>query len=854
MASALTFDDEFNSLSLWNGAGGTWDTTAQYATWNGSGFSLPSNGEQEWYINSNYGPTISVQPWTVSNGVLTITAAPTSAAISPLIGGYQYTSGSINTSQSFSQTYGYFEMRAQLPAGQGMWPAFWLLPENDTWPPEIDAMEMLGNNPSVYYTSIHSGTASNEVNAGQADNVGNMSTGYHTFGVDWEPNFITYYFDGQQVYKVATPADMSTPMYMIANLAVGGTWPGNADATTPFPANMNVDWIRAYASLPSWIADGSDATDVGHTPANAVGGGGGSGSGSGSDPTADWQPTYTVASGITSVVLTGTSAQTITANNLGDTIQSNDYGSTLIGGTGNDTFIAGHGADTMTGGAGSDTFVFNVTPWNAGHITDFNVAADKLDLTGIFQTIGYTGTNPVADGYLSFVSDGVGNTLVYVNPHSASQAWPSLITTLNGISPASISSSDYIFSHSIAPTSTPLESFGSTELLLSGGNYYLDPVSGEVGPTLKYGGGVVTAGVNGGWNPIGVEATASGYEVAWSLAGQDQYVVWNTDANGNFSSIQNGLGGVSGTNLALEEAETSFHQDLNGDGTIGVAATVLESFGSTELLLSGGNYYLDPVSGGVGPTLKYGGSVVTAGVNGGWNPIGVEATASGYEVAWSLAGQDQYVVWNTDANGNFSSIQNGIGGVSGTNPALEGAEISFHQDLNDDGVISTVSTQDSASVYTVPSTIQTVQLTGTGSQTVTGNNFGDTILSNDYGSTLIGGTGNDTFVTGHGADMLTGGGGNDTFVFNYLPWNAGHITDFNPVSDVINLSGVFNAIGYTGSNPVADGYLSFESDGAGNMKIFVHPQGPATTIPITVTTLDHISPAQITSGDWIFHA
>ena len=191
-SAALTFDDEFNSLSLWNGTSGTWDTTAQYATWNGSGFSLPSNGEQEWYINSNYAPTASVQPWTVNNGIMTIAAAPASAQISSLIGGYQYTSGSVNTSQSFSQTYGYFEMRAQLPAGQGLWPAFWLLPENGSWPPEIDAMEMLGNDPSVYYTSIHSGTAANEINAGQPDAVGNTSTGYHTFGVDWEPAFITY--------------------------------------------------------------------------------------------------------------------------------------------------------------------------------------------------------------------------------------------------------------------------------------------------------------------------------------------------------------------------------------------------------------------------------------------------------------------------------------------------------------------------------------------------------------------------------------------------------------------------------------------------------------------------------------
>ena len=79
------------------------------------------------------------------------------------------------------------------------------------------------------------------------DNVGNTSTGYHTYGVDWEPDASSpgIASTASKVYKVATPADMDTPMYMIANLAVGRAWPGNADASTPFPANMNIDWIRA---------------------------------------------------------------------------------------------------------------------------------------------------------------------------------------------------------------------------------------------------------------------------------------------------------------------------------------------------------------------------------------------------------------------------------------------------------------------------------------------------------------------------------------------------------------------------------------------------------------------------------
>jgi hypothetical protein len=71
---------------------------------------------------------------------------------------------------------------------------------------------------------------------------------------------------------------------------------------------------------------------------------------------------------------------------------------------------------------------------------------------------------------------------------------------------------------------------------------------------------------------------------------------------------------------------------------------------------------------------------------------------------------------------------------------------------------------------------------------------------------------------------------------------------------VVNLSGIFTSIDYNGTNPVADGYLSFEADGAGDTRIIVDPQGPATAIPIAVTTLDHVMPSHITTSDWIFHA
>ena len=95
------------------------------------------------------------------------------------------------------------------------------------------------------------------------------------------------------------------------------------------------------------------------------------------------------------------------------------------------------------------------------------------------------------------------------------------------------------------------------------------------------------AGQFGGWTPIGAEQTASGYQVAWKVPGADQYSVWNTDSNGNFISSSAALSGSSST---LQSFETSFHQDLNGDGAIGVPGTVIESAGSTSLVAVGNQF------------------------------------------------------------------------------------------------------------------------------------------------------------------------------------------------------------------------------------------------------------------------
>ena len=225
-----------------------------------------------------------------------------------------------------------------------------------------------------------------------------------------------------------------------------------------------------------------------------------------------------------------------------------------------------------------------------------------------------------------------------------------------------------------------IESFGSTSLTQVGDNFYL----GASGPLLKSAGAAVMASQYGGWAPIATEATASGYEVAWKLAGTNLYTIWNTDSSGNTTA---NTAVLSATNTALELLETSFHQDLNGDGTIGLPTKVIESFGSTSLTQVGDNFYL----GASGPLLKSGGAAVMASQYGGWAPIATEATASGYEVAWKLAGTNLYTIWNTDGSGNTTA---NTAVLSATSTALELLEPSFHQDLNGDGTIGLPTTRD----------------------------------------------------------------------------------------------------------------------------------------------------------------
>src|SRR3984957_22229 len=203
-------------------------------------------------------------------------------------------------------------------------------------------------------------------------------------------------------------------------------------------------------------------------------------------------------------------------------------------------------------------------------------------------------------------------------------------------------------------------------------------------------GGFTVGWRSGGRGRIGAVQTASGYDVAWEIPGANEYTVWSTDSNGNY--IANIVGATAGNDYALEAIETTFNQDLNGDGTIGPTQTTIQtdtnSFGSTSLIAAANAYAISNVS--ADPMLQYGGAVVVAGEFDSWVPIGAVQTASGYDVAWEIPGANEYTVWSTDSNGNY--IASIIGVVAGNNYALEAIEATFNQDLNGDGKIGSTKT------------------------------------------------------------------------------------------------------------------------------------------------------------------
>lgn len=176
--------------------------------------------------------------------------------------GRNYTSAKLWTQALSSWQYGRIDIRAKLPYGQGIWPAFWMLPDSAQyggWPSsgEIDIMEMVGHQPAIVHGTLHYGeSVGSHVYTGTSCMLedGIFADDFHTFSIIWEAEAITWYVDGIPYARQTDwhtgnapyPAPFDQPFYLIMNMAIGGDWPGNPDETTEFPQRLEVDYVRIY--------------------------------------------------------------------------------------------------------------------------------------------------------------------------------------------------------------------------------------------------------------------------------------------------------------------------------------------------------------------------------------------------------------------------------------------------------------------------------------------------------------------------------------------------------------------------------------------------------------------------------
>jgi beta-glucanase (GH16 family) len=204
------------------------------------------NTELEWYLPSQ----VSVTPEGLA---LTAEQTPTEGYLAGASGAghgaaavYPWRSGMVTTYNSFNFTYGFVQVVARVPKGAGFWPTLWLLPSNKSWPPEIDIMEVWGNDTSqLAVTNIVSDVGGNRVQAHTLVNTSDLSADYHTYAVDWEPGKVTWYLDGQQV-AMTTSGVSSQQMYFLANLAVDGQLGKGSNASTPSTGTFNIKSVDIW--------------------------------------------------------------------------------------------------------------------------------------------------------------------------------------------------------------------------------------------------------------------------------------------------------------------------------------------------------------------------------------------------------------------------------------------------------------------------------------------------------------------------------------------------------------------------------------------------------------------------------
>ncbi|UVC08618.1 family 16 glycosylhydrolase [Rhizobium sp. TH2] len=796
----LTFSDEFNSLSL-QSAGGTWRTSF----WDGAdGRTLASNEELQVYMDEAY-LGLGVNPFSIDGGILNIHADTASADVQAATG-HDYTSGMLSSRDSFAQTYGYFEIKCELPQGQGTWPAFWMLPADGSWPPELDVFEALGGDSSTVFMTAHSNSTGEHTKTGFTSWVGDVSAGMHTYGVLWTPEELVWYVDGAEVFRTATPPDMHQPMHMVTNLAIGGVLPGDPDEDFS-GADLKIDYIRAYqlndGSIPSTVTSGVTTT-LDHI---AV-----------------------------SLVLTGALHINGTGNGLDNT---------LTGNSGNNILDGRAGADTMIGGLGDDTYQVDntgdiVTEWSGEGLDTVNASVTHI-LSANVENLILTGTGDI---------NGTGNELANILTGNAGS------NVLNGASGAdtmigaagndtyfvdnagdvvtewSGNGTDHVYasvSHALSSNVENLTLTGSANINATG-NWAANVMSGNSGDNVLDG-GTDADRLTGG-------------------AGNDTYRVDNA-GDAIMENVGEGIDSVhSSVSLTLvanvENLTLTGSWSLNATGndlanglTGNTGANILNGLGGTDTMAGGtGNdtYYVDNA-----------GDIVSD-----WSNAGTDTVYSSASYALLTHVENLTLTGSANINATGNWLSNNVGGNIGDN-VLDGGtgadtmsgdtgNDTYYVDNTSDVITEWwnrgVDTVFASVSYSLAANVENLILTTTWSLNATGNDLANTLTGNAGSNMLnggggadiiVGGDGKDFLIGGAGADRLTGGAGTDTFRFLSQADStvASHdvVTDFTR-GDRIDLSSTL------------DGVLTYLHDGAftgqaGEVRLTTSGDGVLVDIDLT---------------------
>src|SRR6185312_4244169 len=233
---------------------------------------------------------------------------------------------------------------------------------------------------------------------------------------------------------MSTTSDTGTDGFADGYLKITDDGTGAAQVWANYHLAGNDGWwlVETLDGVaPSSLTHNGDVITVGSSS------GGGGGTGPTSVSTSD--ASYVAPANVTAITLTGSQQHVDASATSGVSITSNDTGNVLIGGAGDDVFHLGRGGDWVAGGGGADTFAYSGTPWAGGGITDFNAAeGDKIDVSGLLQASGYTGSDPFADGYLQLTSDSSGNAQLWSDVHQPGNDGWWLVATLDGVSTSSL--------------------------------------------------------------------------------------------------------------------------------------------------------------------------------------------------------------------------------------------------------------------------------------------------------------------------------------------------------------------------------------------------------------------------------